>query len=564
MDGLLAQPLAMLGDRNYRKPVWHLSLRAAPEDPVLTDEQWAQAAREVMARTGLARPEDEEAVRWVAVRHADDHIHIIATLARQDGERPDVWNDGYRVRDACRAIEERFGLRRTAPADRTAAKRPKRGETEKARRRGWAEPPRTALRRHAATAAAGARDEAEFFARLREQGALVRMRFSRRDPGEVTGYAVALPGDLAADGQPVWYGGGKLAADLTLPKLRHRWTVPAVPRPRSPLDPADRSLGQPRPGDYQPVSGRHLSVRSARAVLRTIVRQAADQTRTPEEFFEHLARNGVLAKQRFSEFHPGQITGYSVTLPDHTDPDGQPRWYGGGRLSDDLSWQRLEHRWGPRSTRHLDPEPAMDLTVEERRAFYEDAARAADYATAQVRRCMAVDPHTARDAIWAASDTLHVAAHATGNRHLRAAADAYDRAARAPYGRIPAPTPAGTGLRTAARLLAMTGVFGDQGTQAVMLLTANLITLIDTIAQLHQAEHRHAQAAAAQAAGRHLHQAGSAQNRQVPWLTQPAHAPTPVDLAMTAFPVPWAPAESPPAPDRSGRTKPPEPRRPGL
>src|SRR5207249_875312 len=28
------------------------------------------------------------------------------------------------------------------------------------------------------------------------------------------------------DGGIVWYGGGKLAADLTLPKLRHRWGPP--------------------------------------------------------------------------------------------------------------------------------------------------------------------------------------------------------------------------------------------------------------------------------------------------------------------------------------------------
>jgi hypothetical protein len=46
---------------------------------------------------------------------------------------------------------------------------------------------------------------------------------STRDRAEVTGYAVALPGDTAQDGGPVWFGGGKLAADLTLPKLRRRW-----------------------------------------------------------------------------------------------------------------------------------------------------------------------------------------------------------------------------------------------------------------------------------------------------------------------------------------------------
>ena len=30
----------------------------------------------------------------------------------------------------------------------------------------------------------------------------------------MTGYAVALPGDRAGDGRPVWFGGAKLAADL--------------------------------------------------------------------------------------------------------------------------------------------------------------------------------------------------------------------------------------------------------------------------------------------------------------------------------------------------------------
>jgi hypothetical protein len=65
----------------------------------------------------------------------------------------------------------------------------------------------------------------EFFAGLRRQGVMVRQRFSVRDPGEVTGYAVAWPGDVAADGSPIWYGGGRLAADLTLPKLKTRWGV---------------------------------------------------------------------------------------------------------------------------------------------------------------------------------------------------------------------------------------------------------------------------------------------------------------------------------------------------
>ena len=222
--GLLQQTLAALGDRAPGRPVWHCSVRAAREDRLLSDEEWAQVAREIMDRTGLApRGQDDDAVRWVAVRHAADHIHIVATLARQDGRRASVSNDYYRVREACLAVEERFGLRRTAPADRTTASRPARGETEKTQRRGWREAPRVTLKREVSTAAAGAFSEDEFFNRLEQAGVLIRRRFSTRNPGQVTGYSVALPQATTKAGEPVWYGGGKLAADLTLPKLRRRW-----------------------------------------------------------------------------------------------------------------------------------------------------------------------------------------------------------------------------------------------------------------------------------------------------------------------------------------------------
>ena len=81
-----------------------------------------------------------------------------------------IWNDYFRVREACLAAEHRFGLRRTAPRDRTAARRPTRAESEKARRRGLPEAPRITLRRDVNTAAAGAASEQDFFARLEQAG----------------------------------------------------------------------------------------------------------------------------------------------------------------------------------------------------------------------------------------------------------------------------------------------------------------------------------------------------------------------------------------------------------
>ena len=257
LTGLLQQPQEALGDRGVAKPVWHCSVRAAPGDRMLSDDEWAQLACDIMHRTGLAPyGQDDDAVRWVAVRHAADHIHIVAMLARQDGTRPRLWNDYYQVGEACRAAEQRFGLRQTAPRDRTAARRPTRAESEKARRHGFQEAPRVTLRRAVSTAAAGAASEQEFFARLDAAGISVRKRFSTRNPGEVTGYAVALTGDTTREGGPVWFGGGKLAADLTLPKLRCRWDARPHPvRREIHCGRAKRDLGSMPPAPPTPRPG---------------------------------------------------------------------------------------------------------------------------------------------------------------------------------------------------------------------------------------------------------------------------------------------------------------------
>ncbi|QKG20124.1 relaxase/mobilization nuclease [Actinomadura verrucosospora] len=522
--------------------MWHCAVRAAPEDPILTDAQWARVAAEIMHRTGLAPDGDVDAVRWIAVRHADDHVHIVATLARSDGIRPEVWNDGYRVRDACRAMEDRFGLRSTAPADRTAARRPKRGETEKAARRGQELPSRTLLSRTVQTAAAGARSEEEFFDRLKAEGVLVRQRFSQRTAGQVTGYAVALAGDVNAEGEPIWYGGGKLAADLTLPRLRRRWTS------------ADGSVRAPFAAG--PLDGRHLSARTKRVLLRTTVRRAADKSRTTAEFLQRLQDDSLLVKPRYSQLDPGQITGYAVAFPAERHGE-ELAWIPGSRLAADLALSRLQQRWATTTVRHEPTIEHHELTPEERQGLYDDATRAAAHATAEIRRYLATNPYAAQDACWAASDALHVAAQATGNRHLYRAANVYDRAARAPYGRIPRPTPAGDALRTTARLLAIAGSVRNRTTVTSMLLVANLITLLDTIAELRFLQQRQAQADAARKAAAQLRQARGSAGESHPRHDEPAAVSSQARLAMAGFPMPWAPmhpaSTSRPAPTGSER-----------
>jgi hypothetical protein len=488
LAGLLAQPVAALAFQGSDRPVWHCSLRAAPEDRTLSDAEWAQVAAGIMHRTGLAPQDDDLAVRWVAVRHAPDHIHIVATLARQDGGKPSTWNDFYRVRQACQDAERRFGLRSTAPADRTAARRATRAETEQAARRGWRETPRTALRREVCTAAAGAGTEREFFTRLAQAGVLVRLRHSMTSPGEVTGYAVGLARQTARDGGVIWYGGGKLAADLTLPKLRARWHPPA---------------------GHDSFSAAELPSSAVRAVLRNKVTTAAHQARDETGFFARLRKAGVLARVRFSETDPGQVTGYAVTLPGHTGPDGAPRWYGGGRLAAGLTLPQLRRHWAQAPTGSQERGGAFRFTTPERNTIYQHASRQTAQAAEHIRRCACSDPAAAADAAWAAADTLHVAARALRSPVLRCAADAYDRATRAGHGLIPHRSHDGDRLRATARLLAMAGEVTDDTTLLTAALIANLAALVAAVAELRQAQQHAAQAAAARLAARHLQAAMS-------------------------------------------------------
>jgi hypothetical protein len=70
-------------------------------------------------------------------------------------------------------------------------------------------------------ACAGAsRNESEFVGRLREHGLQARPRYAEGAMSKVAGYSVKLTDTAGHDGgRAVWYGGGRLARDLTLPAL---------------------------------------------------------------------------------------------------------------------------------------------------------------------------------------------------------------------------------------------------------------------------------------------------------------------------------------------------------
>ena len=105
----LEPPLRENGRRDFRSAV-RLAEPAArgdgqlgvrPAGVALLDARRARGQDAAATRSGRRSParsctapgwhpygEDDDAVRWVAIRHGEDHIHIVAMLARQDGRRP--------------------------------------------------------------------------------------------------------------------------------------------------------------------------------------------------------------------------------------------------------------------------------------------------------------------------------------------------------------------------------------------------------------------------------------------------------------------------------------------
>jgi Relaxase/Mobilisation nuclease domain len=208
--------------------VWHCSLSLRADEPALSDAQWAQISEQFVARMGFNDPASRDApCRWAAVRHGaskagNDHVHIVVGLVREDGAKAKVWNDRPNAQRVAGELEREHGLQVLESRDvGHTARGHKPAEREIAARRGAPESAREQLARTVRACAAAAGDEAEFVRRVRRAGVRIRPRYATGRGDVVAGYSVAL--HPPAGSVAVWHGGGHLARDLTLPRLRADW-----------------------------------------------------------------------------------------------------------------------------------------------------------------------------------------------------------------------------------------------------------------------------------------------------------------------------------------------------
>jgi hypothetical protein len=100
----------LLANNKTEKPVLHVSINPDPKD-VLTDEQLSDVAQEYMRKMGYG---DQP---FVVYKHEDierKHIHIVSLRVAENGKKIDDKFEHRRSMDACRELEQKYGL---IPAD---------------------------------------------------------------------------------------------------------------------------------------------------------------------------------------------------------------------------------------------------------------------------------------------------------------------------------------------------------------------------------------------------------------------------------------------------------------
>ena len=261
-------PAVLFGTEVRGGACWHLSLSTkAGTDRALSDAEWAAVAKAAMSRLGFEASGHRVACRWAAVRHGrssagNDHVHVVVNLVREDGELARTANDFRRLSRLCADLEGRYGLSAVeGRAKKTAMPGLTRAEVEKALRTGRAETERAELARVVRAAVTVAGSEAEFVRLLRDAGLAARPRYDHVGAHHVVGYAVAEePSD---GGVAVFFGGGKLVRDLSLPALRERWGDGEAERQKAA---AEWACAAPATGVHQaPRASRHTTYRWAEA-----------------------------------------------------------------------------------------------------------------------------------------------------------------------------------------------------------------------------------------------------------------------------------------------------------
>lgn len=214
--------------------VWHCSLSVPVDERTLSDDEWSNIASEFMDRMDFTDAGGKAPARWVAIHHGEskngnDHIHIAASMIREDGTKwAGRYGDYREAQSACRELEAKYGLSVVAGREAELGTRgelpAERAQAEKA---GMSNTAPVELGHRIRSAAAASTSEAEWIRRVRQTGVVVKPYYARGTTDVVAGYKAALKPESYND-KLVFYGGGRLGKDLSLPRIRESFGEPSI------------------------------------------------------------------------------------------------------------------------------------------------------------------------------------------------------------------------------------------------------------------------------------------------------------------------------------------------
>ncbi len=259
------------------RPVWQASLRSAPGDRVMSDVEWADAAQGFATSMGFA---DHP---WVAVRHGQDHVHVVVSRVDHAGE---VWHgrfDRRLAQQACARLEVEHQLRvaprsravQVAPGQQRVGGGPADGQLTKGEwRRAVATdvtPTRVVLteRVRAAAALAAGRGRAAFETELAAVGVAYQAN-EAPSTGRMNGYRFADPTHRDEVGEPVWFKASQLDKTFSWAALHKRLSDAPL---RAGTEPVKRRL-QTKTSHQKELVAAHDTARADR-------NQVADRAREP-------------------------------------------------------------------------------------------------------------------------------------------------------------------------------------------------------------------------------------------------------------------------------------------
>lgn len=312
-------------DNHKRAQVFHVSLSLDPTQGIKDDDFWDTMVREYLHGMEMDGTDGKPPMRWTAIRHGvssngNDHVHIAVSMIREDGTWWNTNKDFAKSSATLRGMEKKHGLRVLAQGVKTQGYAE--GELQSvARRRAMAkhtreanttvgmvpwslldktsrehliaeqsriEQPRSEIALKVRAAGAGSRSEAEYIRRLRGNGLLVRPYFAKGGTGTMAGYSVAM---RPTEGErPIWYGGGTLAKDLSLPALRAGWPVDSAAEAVPEWNAASKNRGFATP-DRSAVSG--VQLREYFNELDAYAKTLADANVNDPAAYAQIARQGA-------------------------------------------------------------------------------------------------------------------------------------------------------------------------------------------------------------------------------------------------------------------------------